>query len=335
MSLSTPFRAHLFISDCSFINNTAPYGGAIANMDSVVSVEISRCVFRGNTATVAGGAIFDTLWSKTAVYNSLFIGNSAPRSSVWHQGSRPAGSSAKPCKLIQCTIASNKSTSTSSTDFAVVLHGKDSIINSIFWDNTTGSGQQISAGASSYISTNIIQGGLAGSLATINLNPQFVSPGSSSAAPFTGTTAYDYHLASASPAIDLGFTGIVAPPGLNTTDLDGNLRTYGPAPDLGAYEQSYCMLPTVRITPTPVYICLASADSMLLTASGGAGPGTYTWIGQGNKGGGAYKGSSIWAKDSGMYQVMSYDTATGCRGQGSVYVRVVPQVKPVITISWT
>ncbi len=121
---------------------------------------------------------------------------------------------------------------------------------------------------------------------------------------------------------------------MNNTDLDGNARTYGPAPDLGAYEQSYCLLPTVRITPTPVYICLASADSMLLTASGGAGAGTYTWIGRGVSGGGAYKSSSIWAKDSGMYQVMSYDTATGCRGQGSVYVRVVPQVKPVITITF-
>ncbi len=322
------------ISDCSFSNNMAAYGGAIANMDSAVSMTISRCIFKGNSATESGGAIYDTLYCKAAVYNSLFVGNSAPKSSVWQQSTGPSVTAAPPRKLIGCTIADNKNTASSSTDYAIVLNGKDSIENGIFWDNATGSGQQINPGPGSYINTNIIQGGLAGSLATINLNPLFVSPGSSSAAPFPGTTAYDYHLASASPAIDLGLTNIVAPPGMNNTDLDGNARTYGPAPDLGAYEQSYCLLPTVRITPTPVYICLASADSMLLTASGGAGAGTYTWIGRGVSGGGAYKSSSIWAKDSGMYQVMSYDTATGCRGQGSVYVRVVPQVKPVITITF-
>ncbi|MBS1616334.1 MAG: T9SS type A sorting domain-containing protein, partial [Bacteroidetes bacterium] len=110
-------------------------------------------------------------------------------------------------------------------------------------------------------------------------------------------------------------------------------RTYGPAPDLGAYEQSYCLLPAVRIRPMPVSICLSSEDSILLTASGGGGAGTYTWIGQGSKGGGAIKDSTIWAKDSGWYQVMSYDSASGCRAQGSVYVRVVPKLKPVITIT--
>jgi hypothetical protein len=328
----TKFRTRLLITDCSFINNTAPYGGAIANMDSCVSVEISRCVFKGNTATEAGGAIYDTSWSKTAVYNSLIVGNSAPRSSVWHQGTRPAGSATPPRKLIGCTVASNKSTSTSSTDYAVVLNGKDSIENCIFWDNATGSGQQLSPPTGpAFISTNIIQGGMAGSLATITLGPLFKSPGSSSAAPFPATASYDYHLANASPAIDLGLTGITAPAGLNNLDLDDNARTYGPAPDLGAYEQSYCLLPTVRIMPNPVFICLSAEDSVLLTASGGAGAGTYTWIGKGISGGGAIKGSTLWAKDSGIYHVMSYDSASGCRGQASVNVRVIPKMTPVIT----
>jgi hypothetical protein len=329
---STGLRTRLLITDCTFINNTAPYGGAIANMDSSVSVEISRCVFKGNTATVAGGVIYDTSWSKTAVYNSLFIGNSAPRSSVWHQGTRPAGSAAPPRKLIGCTVASNKSTSASSTDYAIILNGKDSIENCIFWDNITGSGRQLSPPTGpAFISTNIIQGGMTGSLATVTLNPLFVSPGSGSAAPFSASASYDYHLANASPAIDLGLTNITAPAGLNNLDLDNNARTFGPAPDLGAYEQTYCLLPTVRITPASVFICLSSEDSVLLTASGGAGAGSYTWIGRGISGGAAIKGSTLWAKDSGVYHVMSYDSVSGCRAQASVNVRVVPKMKPVIT----
>ncbi|MBS1630933.1 MAG: hypothetical protein JST27_12830, partial [Bacteroidetes bacterium] len=191
---NTPHRSRLLITDCTFINNTAPYGGAIANTDSAVSVEISRCIFKGNSATEAGGVIYDTSWSKTSVYNSLFVGNSALRSSVWHQGTRPPGSAAPPRKLIGCTIASNKDSSTSSSDYALVLNGKDSIENCIFWDNATGSGQQISPGTGSYINNNIIQGGASGSTSTYTVNPLFVSPGSSSSAPFSATSSYDYHL---------------------------------------------------------------------------------------------------------------------------------------------
>jgi predicted outer membrane repeat protein len=324
----------LSITDCSFSNNTAHYGGAIANMDSSVTVDITRCIFRGNAATIAGGAFYDTSFSKTNIYNSIIIGNSAPKSGAWHWSAGSTGKVALPRKLIQCTIASNKSTSTSSTDYAIVLNGKDSIENCIIWDNATGSGQQISpASGAAFISTNIIQGVAPGTLSTITLNPLFVSPGSSSGAPFPASASYDYHLAAASPAIDLGLTGITAPAGLNSTDLDKTNRVFGLAPDLGAYEQVYCLLPTVRIKPGTVFICLSSEDSVLLTASGGAGPGSYTWIGRGISGGAAIKDSTLWAKDSGVYHVMSYDSASGCRGQASVRVRVVPKMKPVITRS--
>ncbi|MBS1615070.1 MAG: T9SS type A sorting domain-containing protein [Bacteroidetes bacterium] len=322
------------ISDCVFSNNSAAFGGAIANMDSTVTLDITRCTFKGNTATVAGGALYDSVLSKTNVYNSLIVGNSAAKSCVWHRMSATPGLIPnKPLNLVHCTIANNKSSSSAASDYAIILNSKDSIRNCIIWDNTTGSGQQINPGPGSNINTNIIQWGGSGSTGTYTFNPLFVSPGSSSAAPFPASASYDYHLMAPSPAIDLGLTNIVAPLGMNTTDLDKNARTYGPAPDLGAYEQSYCTLPNVRINPMSVTICLSSQDSVLLTASGGGGTGTYTWLGRGSIGGGAYKGSSIWAKDSGWYQVMSYDSASGCRGQGSVYVRVVPKMTPVITIS--
>lgn len=322
----TKQAAKLIISDCTFSNNSAAFGGAVANLDSVVDVTLARCTFRGNTASASGGALYDSCISKTTVYNSLIVGNSAPAGCAFQSSAVPTGSAVKPHKLFHCTIANNKSTSTSSSDFAIVLNGKDSIQNCIIWDNITGSGKQIATPTGvNYINTNIIQGGATGTTATYTINPLFTSAGLSSAAPFPITGTYDYRLLVASPAIDIGLTTLVAPAGINATDLDNNNRLYGAAPDLGAYEKTYCTLPAVSVSPSPATICLNSRDSILLTASGGGGSGTYTWIGRGST------GSTLWAKDSGVYQVMSYNSTTGCRSQGSVYVAVVPKNKPVIS----
>lgn len=324
--LSSPEILKLTITDCLFSNNTAAFGGAIANLDSAVALDITRCTIRGNAASVAGGALYDSSVSKTRVYNTLIMGNSAANSCVYHCNPAPTGTIARPHKLFQCTIAGNKSSSSSFSDYALTLNGRDSISNCIFWDNSTGSGKQIAIPSGvHYIHNNIFQGGAPGTTAAFTVNPLFVSPGFSTAAPFPASGSYDYHLSVTSPAIDVGLTTIGAPAGMNATDLDNSNRVFGPAPDLGAYERTYCTLPAVYINPAPAYICLSSQDSILLTASGGGGAGTYTWINTGST------GSTLWAKDSGMYYVMSYDTVTHCRSQGSAYVKVVPKLTPVIT----
>ena len=42
-----------------------------------------------------------------------------------------------------------------------------------------------------------------------------------------------------SPCIDIGTTAVPDPPGLPTTDFEGDLRVLGAAPDIGADEHPY------------------------------------------------------------------------------------------------
>ena len=46
----------------------------------------------------------------------------------------------------------------------------------------------------------------------------------------------DFRLQPTSPMINAGTTAVPDPPGLPTTDFQGNPRVMGPAPDIGAYE---------------------------------------------------------------------------------------------------
>lgn len=61
---------------------------------------------------------------------------------------------------------------------------------------------------------------------------------------FVNAAARDFHEADGSPTIDAG----VADPSLGSLDLDGNPRTLGSAPDIGAFERSNPPMPPA---PTP------------------------------------------------------------------------------------
>jgi hypothetical protein len=62
----------------------------------------------------------------------------------------------------------------------------------------------------------------------VNADPSFVDPAND-----------DYHLSSSSPCIDAGTTAIPDPPGLPTTDFEGDPRVLGAAPDIGADEHGH------------------------------------------------------------------------------------------------
>lgn len=62
----------------------------------------------------------------------------------------------------------------------------------------------------------------------VNADPAFVDPAND-----------DYHLTSGSPCIDAGTTAVPDPPGLPTTDFEGDPRVLGAAPDIGADEYGY------------------------------------------------------------------------------------------------
>jgi len=84
-----------------------------------------------------------------------------------------------------------------------------SVFNSIAWNNETGF-----LGSFALFGCNIDQGGNIGT----NTDPRFDSP-------FVG----NYHLLSDSPAIDACATGL-------PIDIDGMIRPFGIAYDMGAYE---------------------------------------------------------------------------------------------------
>lgn len=62
----------------------------------------------------------------------------------------------------------------------------------------------------------------------INADPAFASPAND-----------DYHLTAGSPCMDAGTTAVPEPPGLPTTDFEGDPRIFGTAPDIGADEFGY------------------------------------------------------------------------------------------------
>jgi hypothetical protein len=67
--------------------------------------------------------------------------------------------------------------------------------------------------------------GLYQATSVINADPLFFDPAND-----------DYHLRVASPCIDAGTATVPAPPGLPTSDFDGDARIIGAAPDIGADE---------------------------------------------------------------------------------------------------
>eukprot|EP00698_Gefionella_okellyi_P014665 TRINITY_DN4071_c1_g1_i1.p1 TRINITY_DN4071_c1_g1~~TRINITY_DN4071_c1_g1_i1.p1 ORF type:complete len:414 (+),score=91.89 TRINITY_DN4071_c1_g1_i1:1239-2480(+) len=71
------------IDQCTFVNNSATYGGAIALPPASAagqtfsSLTIVDCLFVNNSATVSGGALLASVQNDVEIVNSTFQGNSA------------------------------------------------------------------------------------------------------------------------------------------------------------------------------------------------------------------------------------------------------------------
>ena len=76
---SSSNRYSVILNNCTFINNTAQYGGAVSMKGG--SLEISDCLFINNTAYNYGGAItafaYDTSKPKVKIRNSVFVNSSS------------------------------------------------------------------------------------------------------------------------------------------------------------------------------------------------------------------------------------------------------------------
>lgn len=206
-SLDVTGNVNIDISNTEVSNNSSAtssfyYGRA----GSSIVLKIENCLFFKNTATTAtnnsGSSLIwlrqDNSGSHTAeIRNSTFIENTI--------------NTGRPLISRLCNVPNV------------------SIFNSIFWNNTNGSGTTIDAlesGATAVISHTLSNNGFASYAGATNIltsNPLF-----------TDATNDDYTLQSSSPAKDNGDNTKVS--ATITKDLAGNDRIFNTTVDLGAYE---------------------------------------------------------------------------------------------------
>jgi predicted outer membrane repeat protein len=232
-------EAHLTITGATFTTNSATgngsEGGAIYFDSDFTSAAASLldCIFDGNSANLAGGAIAEQRCS-TAMTNCLFDLNTAGVDNSVNGIGGAVYSTNASATIINCTFAGNDAldpVSAQSYGGALYLSGSgtNTLSNSILYGDIADSNSEIYSAATLNIDHSDVEGGDTnnGDLAS---DPLFVqSPGSA------GSGQYgDLHLQSGSPAIDAGDSSEV-PSGV-TTDLDGNPRIDGSSVDMGAYE---------------------------------------------------------------------------------------------------
>jgi hypothetical protein len=207
----------------SVVGNSADYEGGGLYVSATISATISDCLIANNKTGYPGkgGGIYVSA-PNILIRNSTISGNS----SYWGGGAYFAyGSNAI---LQNLTVALNSATSLGggimrSSSATVTMN------NSVVGKNTAPEGPDVNASGGVTGNNNIISntfgGGVAGSNNKLNVDP-LLGP----LANYGGPTL-THALLPGSPAINAG--AIIA--GI-TTDQRGYLRTYGSAPDIGAYE---------------------------------------------------------------------------------------------------
>ncbi|MBZ9571168.1 hypothetical protein KQY27_06395, partial [Methanobrevibacter sp. TMH8] len=152
--------------NCTFINNSASYGGAIYNEGTDQS--IINCNFINNTAkTGSGGAIYNDCNPNQSIINSTFINNNATNNggAIYNGGN-----------INQCIIGSTFINNTAKAGSGGAVYNNDdgcnqSIINSTFTNNTACiNGGGIYNSGSMIVSGNNMSGNTATNLGNVIYN---------------------------------------------------------------------------------------------------------------------------------------------------------------------
>lgn len=241
------------IYQCSFINNSSHFGGAIYNNgnDGTSNPDIISCEFTGNNA-VGGGSIGGAIYSfgkdggnaNPKVTNCTFYGNASVSSSGAIYSLGDAGNSMP--TITNCTFFLNSA----GTGGAVYVNesnggeGEVTINNSIFWNNSAGFNptfhmSNLGAGSSPTITLNNIL------IDALDCN-DIMSLGAGDVLNCNGTNIFNsnpkfengfagnFRLQITSPAIEAGDNALI-PSGIST-DKDEHSRLIFSEVDLGAYE---------------------------------------------------------------------------------------------------
>jgi len=207
------------IVDCVFTENTASFGGAMDNRMS--SPTVVNAKFEANTSTVSGGAVSNFGGSPSFV-NAVFTGN------ISGQVGGAVLSNSSEDVYTNCSIVGNQAGQ--SGGGIGTYRSSLNVLNTILWDNRSGTGGEVSntEGAVKVL-YSIVKGGYAGT-GNLDQSPGFEQEGSWQV---DGSWMDgDYHLNSQSPAVDNG-NDTLAP----LFDADYNSRPQFFASDIGAYEK--------------------------------------------------------------------------------------------------
>ena len=241
----------LMLQSSLFEQNRGSAGGALLSASPGYSF-VERCIFRGNSAQVYGGAV--VFQSPATLHDCLIIGNSAPSGGGI---ALKAGN-----ELVQCTIINNTATLTAGGVYAAYSNvggGAALALNdSVIWGNSAPSGAQIGS-VSFFDIVRLHSCDVAGGAGGVSIGGGTLDYDASNLAVDPQFADVNGRLGPLSPCIDAGDNTLVPADILdldgdsNTSepvpfDLDGRARFYdsptvtdtgvGPAPicDIGAYE---------------------------------------------------------------------------------------------------
>lgn len=208
-------KSDSIITNCSFIENSADYGGGIKNKSS--NPIIKNCVFKDNFASDGGGGMLNS-GGRPIINNCSFVDNLAR-----YGGGMNNKDNSTPI-IIKCTFYDGSQYVIYNSNSAPILTG------CILWNKY---GAINDTEKTPVITYSVVKGGWPGKDNT-DLDPLFVSPGYWEGYSSPVWIKGDYHLLPDSPCINTGNPNYIPEP--DETDLDGLPRVIGGRIDMGAYE---------------------------------------------------------------------------------------------------
>lgn len=199
--------------------------------------ELTNVIFIGNWAGQFGGGLVAS-WSFTVLANVVFSNNDAG-----NYGGGMYNDYAEP-SLLNVTFSGNSATNGGGIYNA---YSSPTLKNVVMWGDTAAGGPEIYDHMDSFptVTYSDIALGYPG-VGNLSVDPLFADAANG-----------DVHLPSSSPAVDAGDSAGV--PSWLTTDLDGHLRIFGPAVDMGAYESQVpdttppTVVSIIRLDPSPTH----------------------------------------------------------------------------------